>query len=173
MAWTSNCRNYLSRRIPRVNAARPAFAAALTGGLLLAGSPAFAAAYYSKSSPLTAWEGGVAQAQAYGYMSVKDSTFLHNSTNHRDPRPGGDAAFHVTDYRFEVQTWEGKLVWHPYRGDDRSADTRLNEWFSQTDSYNYAQDGEPNRGRIRAKVCEDQAWSIDPCSDEPYQTFNL
>ena len=32
---------------------------------------------------------------------------------------------------------------------------------------------QPNRGRIRAKVCEDQSMSIDPCSDEPYQTFNL
>lgn len=152
---------------------RPLLATALGSVFLVAGSPAFAASYYSASSPLTAWDGGVAQAQGYGYMSVKNSTFLHNSTHHRDPRPGGDAAFHVTDYRFEVQTWDGKLVWHPYRGADRSAETTSSQWYDQADSYNYAENGEPNRGRMRAKVCENQSMSWDPCSDQPYQTFNL
>jgi hypothetical protein len=141
-------------------------------GFSLWASPAQAGAYYSWSSPLTAWEDGDAQAQGYGYMSVKNSTWLHNSTHHRDPRPGGNGAFHVTDYNLEVYNSSEGWHWMNWFGEDESARTTDWRWYDQQDYRDYTM-YDANRGRIRAKVCEDQPHSPDPCSTRPYQTFGL
>lgn len=141
-------------------------------GFVLWGAPAHAAAYYSSSSPLTAWEDGAAQAQGYGWMNRKDHTWLYNDTRHRDPRPGGDAAFHVTDYDLEVWNGQYGYQWKGFWYEDQSARTTSSSWYAQDDYYDYTSQA-PNRGRIRAKVCEDQNNSPDPCSTRPFQTFDL
>jgi hypothetical protein len=145
---------------------------AVACGFVLWASPANAAAYYSASDPLTAWEDGRAQAQGYGYMTVHEYTYLRNHTYTRDPRPGGDSAFHVTDYSLEQYAQSYGWKWSSWRGEDQSSRTDSGYWEDQYDYYRYT-DQEANRGRIRAKVCEDQGWSSDPCSAHTYQTFNL
>lgn len=158
------------RTLPR--STRHLLVSAVACGFLLWASPAQAGAYYSAYDPLIAWEDGKAQAQGHGYMKVHEYTYLRNHTYTRDPRPGGDSAFHVTDYSLEefVQNYGWK--WSHWGDEDESDRTKSGAWVDQYDYLRYT-DGNPNRGRIRAKVCEDQDWSSDPCSVRTYQTFNL
>lgn len=141
-------------------------------GFSLWASPAQAGSYYSQSSPLTAYEDGVAQAEGYGYMSVKNSTWLFNSTYHRDARPGGNAAFHVTDYTLEIYNSTEGWHWMNWYGEDQSGRTTSSSYQHQDDYQQYTMHN-ADRGRIRAKVCEDQNNSPDPCSNRTYQTFGL
>lgn len=141
-------------------------------GFSLWASPAHASSYYSDDSPLKAWEDGKSQAEGYGYMSVKNSTYLRNSTHHRDPRPTGDPAFHVADYSVETYAAGEGWHWSFWFGQDQSKRTDDREWYDQRD-YNDYTGSNANRGRIRAKVCEDQNNSPDPCSRTPFQTFGL
>lgn len=145
---------------------------AVACGFVLWASPANAAAYYSATSPLIAWEDGDRQAEGHGYMKVHDFTYLRNHTYTRDPRPGGDSAFHVTDYSIEKFLVGEGTRWSTWGGEDESARTSSGSWADQYDYYRYT-DENADRGRIRAKVCEDQGWSSDPCSARTYQTFNL
>lgn len=144
---------------------------AIACGFVLWASPAQAGAYYSSSNPLTAWEDDKAQALGHGYMSVYESTHLRNHTYTKDPRPGGDAAFHSTEYQRETRHWDGSTSWSNWHGEDQSARTDSGLWRDEYDYYNYSLYNTVT-GRIRAKVCEDQANSPDPCSSRPTQTFS-
>lgn len=145
---------------------------AIACGFVLWASPAHAASYYSASNPLTAWEDGKAQALGYGYMSVHNSTYLRNHTYTKDPRAGGDSAFHASDYNVEHHNWDGTVAWSGWYGEDQSPRTSSGSWIDDYDYQNYTDD-DALTGKIRAKVCEDQSNSFDPCSTRPVQTFNL
>ncbi|NHA01368.1 hypothetical protein G5V59_20110 [Nocardioides sp. W3-2-3] len=67
----------------------------MSGLFILTFAPkAFAATddWYSKTSPLIAWEDDAKQALAYGTAYTKN-TYLKNHTFYRDPRAGGDAVY--------------------------------------------------------------------------------
>lgn len=145
---------------------------AIACGFVLWASPAQAAAYYSSSNPLKAWEDGTAQALGHGYMSVYQSSHLRNHTYTKDPRPGGDPAFHTTEYNIEVRNWDSTTTWQGWKHEDQSVRTDSGRWRDEYDYQDYTI-WDSVTGRIRAKVCEDQANSPDPCSTRPVQTFGL
>lgn len=139
---------------------------------VLYATPAQAGPYYSRDEPLTAREDGVAQAQGYGNMSVKEHTWLYNSNWRRDPRPGGSGIFHVTDWDVEIHNYAAGWHWRGWANEDKSGLSDSGQWRWQDDYFDYTSYS-ANRGRVRAKVCESQNNSFDPCSSRPYQTFGL
>lgn len=146
---------------------------ALTGLLFLITAPAALAAsqnWYSRSSPLTAWEDGVAQALAYGTAYTKNGE-LKNHTYYRDPRPGGDKVYTETTYSYREPTPYGEQ-WGGQVGKDQSARTSSGDWVDQYDADDYSS-RKASQGRVHVKVCEDQAASPDACSRKPYFTFVL
>ncbi len=142
--------------------------------LFLASSPAALAAtedWNSRSDPLVAWEDGDRQALAYGTAYTKEGS-LKNHTWYRDPREGGDSVYTETEYNVYFQTYQG-FQWMGRCCHDQSARDNSGTWQDQYDAWYYA--GVPNadKGRIYYKVCEDQSWSPDACSVNPFITFSL
>lgn len=153
----------------------PLAAGTLGAAIFLASSPAAMAAsqdWNSRSSPLTAWDDSVRQALAYGTAYTKDGS-LKNHTNYKDPRPGGDYVYTQTDYDVYWPNFQGQYHWQGKFGTDQSARDRSGDWVDQYDADYYADINGVEKGRVFYKVCEDQAWSPDPCSLNPFITFNL
>jgi hypothetical protein len=142
-------------------------ATVLAAGLaLVAGPGASAGTWYSSSSPLTAYEGGVAQAQGHGNMYLKDHTYARNDSWQKDPRSGGDPVYVRTQWKY---FWEFTGVW---ANDDlkTTGRTSVNSWvfFYDHDALRFDRDGV----RMITKVCEDQTFQGDPCSVESGQSFS-
>lgn len=137
-------------------------------GLLVMGAafPVAAKAYYSASSPLTAWQDGVAQAQMYGSFSIANLTYARNNTKQRDPRPGGDYIYEETFYNW----YDASGTFRSDIGTDTSKKTNTSSWYAQYDQH-------PLHGccvtvRMYTNVCEDHGiWRKDPCSLRPTQRF--
>ena len=150
---------------------RSAVVAAMTAVSLLPMTPAVASTYFSKQSPLNAWEDGVSQGQMYGRFVKEDLTYLRNNTWTRDPRPGGDPVYEQTDYQWYHDHAIVPDAWFPWGDTDQSPTTTNGDWYAQYDHDPF--DDGASLGRIRTKVCERQNWSFDPCSDRPTETFEL
>jgi hypothetical protein len=146
-------------------------AAAIVAAMLMAPIPAQASSYFSRDSPLNAWEDGVSQAQMYGRFLNEDLTYLRNNTRTRDPRPGGDPVYEETEYQWYHDHSILPDAWSPWGGTDQGPETSDGDWQKQYDHDAY-EDG-ASLGRVRTKVCERQRWSADPCSDQPTETFEL
>lgn len=151
----------------------PVLAASAGAAILVSASPAAhaAKAWNSKSDPLIAWEDGVKQALAYGSAYKKEGS-LKNHTFYKDPRAGGDDVYTETDYDYKIQVvsstyWAGRCC------KDQSARDDSGHWVDQYDAHYYANKQGVDRGRVYYKVCEDQSWSPDACSSNPFLTFNL
>ncbi|KRA38348.1 MULTISPECIES: hypothetical protein [unclassified Nocardioides] len=140
----------------------------------LAASPAVATSYnwYSASTPLTAWDGSpaVAQAYAYGTAYQKDG-LLKNHTYYKDPRPTGQSVYTETSYSYFKWCSAG-IDWCAEEGKDQSARDNSGSWVNQYDADDYSDEG-ADRGRVHVKVCEDQNNSPDACSRKPYFTFSI
>jgi len=139
--------------------------AAVAAGLLVLGTalPATAAYYYySASSPLTAWQDGVAQAQMYGNFTIANLSYARNNTSQRDPRPGGDAVYEETFYNW----YDSTGAFRTDIGTDTGPKTDSSSWYSQYDEH-------PLHGccesvRMYTNICEDHGvWLKDPCSIRP------
>jgi hypothetical protein len=143
--------------------------------VFLAASPAATAAsedWNSRSDPLIAWEDGDAQALAYGTAYTKEGS-LKNHTYYRDPRAGGDAVYTETAYDTYVQEADGTTGWRGKCCKDQSSRSDSGLWRDQYDAYYYASISTIEKGRVYYKVCEDQSWSPDACSVNPFITFQL
>jgi hypothetical protein len=142
-----------------------ALSAVLSGLVAL---PAAALTWYSAASPLTAYEGTVAQAQAYGNFYNYNSTYARSNSTQRDNRPGGDSIYVETTWYFLVQ--QGSLNLWTYDNKHQTARTSSSTWSAK-----YTQD--PLRiphSQVRGAivVCEDQFLSGDPCSATVIKTFS-
>lgn len=148
---------------------------ALVSGLfILTFAPkAFAATddWYSKTSPLIAWEDDAKQALAYGTAYTKN-TYLKNHTFYRDPRAGGDAVYTESSYSYKEPAGQYGEQWGYPNGEDQSARDSSGSWVDQYDADDYSH-RRASQGRVYYKVCEDQNFSGDPCSRKPYSPFNL
>lgn len=152
----------------------PVAIATAGAGLFLAASPALAASenWNSRSDPLIAWEDGDRQALAYGTAYTKEGS-LKNHTYYRDPRAGGDDVYTETAYDAYVQEATGDAGWRGKCCKDQSARDDSGEWVDQYDAWYFASISSIERGRVYYKVCEDQDWSPDACSVNPFVTFTL
>jgi hypothetical protein len=133
-------------------------------------SPAAASRYYSADDPLEAIEDGTAQAQMYGRFFKEELSYLRNDTNIRDPRPGGDSVYGQTNYSWYYVHAVGPDYWSG-SGQDQSPRTDSGSWYFQYDHEAFPEHA--SKGRMRAKVCEDQSWSPDPCSVDVTDIFNI
>ena len=163
-------------RAHHVRQVGPVALAAAGAALFLAASPAANAAsedWNSRTDPLIAWDDGVRQALAYGTAYTKEGS-MKNHTFYKDPRPGGDKVYTETDY---TTYWPGgtggAYIWQGRYGTDQSARDNSGDWVDQYDADYYADVDGAEKGRVYYKVCEDQSWSPDACSKNPYITFVL
>jgi hypothetical protein len=145
-----------SRRVRARTAVMVGLTSTLVG--LVGAAPAVATTWYSSSSPLSAYEGGVVQAQAYGNFYNENHTYARSSSTQKDPRPGGDSVYVQTQYQYYVDLFSSWV------DDDKRQTTRtnVNVWKDY-----YVRDPlRASRDRVRGimKVCEDQTASGDPCS---------
>lgn len=150
-------------------------AAGLLSALFVTSVPAAYAAehdWYSKSDPLKATEDGVAQALAYGTSYTKNS-YLKNHTYYRDPRAGGDSVYTETSYTYYAPDHGGGSSWTEHGDTDQSARSKSGDWVDQYDADDVTDHSDADKGRVHSKVCEDQSWSPDACSREPFVTFTL
>lgn len=142
--------------------------------LFIVSSPAAQAAsedWNSRTDPLVAWEDGDRQALAYGTAYTKEGS-MKDHTWYRDPRPGGDKVYTETDYNVYWQTDEG-FRWRGRCCQDQSARDNSGDWLDQYDAWYYADVPNVEKGRVYYKVCEDQNWSPDACSANPFITFQF
>lgn len=150
--------------------------AGLLSALFVISVPAAHAAeedWYSKSDPLKAMEDGEAQALAYGTSYTKNG-YLKNHTYYRDPRAGGDSVYTETSYTYYAPDRDGGSSWSEHGDTDQSKRSKSGDWVDQYDNDDYSTDHrDADRGRVHSKVCEDQSWSPDACSREPFITFTL
>lgn len=144
-------------------------AVAVVGGLVgLVGPAASGVSWYSASSPLKAYEDGVVQAAAYGNFYNYQNTYARSSSNHRDVRAGGNAAYVDTDFYFWLPCTDGNTC-YKYVAGKESPRTTSSAWLSS-----YRQEGlngSSDKARGRMHVCEDQNNSGDPCSAWVTATF--
>lgn len=146
----------------------------MTALLFLVTAPAALAEsynWYSSSSPLNVYDNDTLRGSAYGTAYKKDG-FLKNHTYYRDRRSNGNPVYTETTYSYYKVCSNGFLEWCDERGRDQSARTQSTYWQDQYDADDYSTQG-ADRGRVHVKVCEDQDWSLDPCSRKPYFTFTL
>lgn len=149
-----------------------ALVSALVAFLFLAAAPAaYAANWYSASSPLTASEDGTIRAKAYGTAYKKDG-MLKNHTFYRDPHGYNRGAYTETTYSYKEATSQYGELWGADIGKDQSARNTTNSWVDQYDANDYS-NRDASQGRVHVKTCEDQYLSPDPCSRKPYFTFTL
>lgn len=153
----------------------PVALSTLGAAVFLAASPAAWAAtkdWNSRSDPLIAWEDGDRQALAYGTAYTKEGS-MKNHTWYRDPRAGGDGVYTQTDYNVYYQTSQGDFKWRGKCCKDQSSRSDSGKWRDQYDAWYYAEFPNVERGRVYYKVCEDQNWSPDACSVNPFITFQF
>jgi hypothetical protein len=152
---------------------RAALVAPLVLGLLLAvAAPALAAMNYgSVSNPIKAESASDdGNAWFYGTMRVRDGQALRNAYHFRDSAPGGNAAYVTTDYLFYKICTSESPKWCDTYDTDRSSETTSGDWLSEADEHGL--DGVADRGRMKSRVCEKQAWAPDDCSNYVIGTFD-
>jgi hypothetical protein len=134
--------------------------------------PALGVTWNSETTPLNAYEDGVAQAQAYGNFHNYESESAHSNSSQRDPRPGGDSVYVETAFWWYSQSYhcsqaQPVCFWNDtMKQTDR---TNAATWAARFRARNLRSDADRARGDI--KTCEDQAWSPDPCSAHKIATF--
>ncbi len=126
--------------------------------------------WYSSSSPLTASDDGTIRAKAFGTAYEKDG-YLKNHTFYRDPHGYNRGAYTETSYSYKESSPNGEQ-WSAKIGKDQSARNTTNDWVDQYDANDYSSRS-ASYGRVHVKTCEDQYLSPDPCSRQPYFTFNI
>ena len=153
----------------------PIAVATAGAAVFLASSPAALAAtedWNSRRDPLIAWEDGDRQALAYGTAYTKEG-HLKNHTYYKDPRAGGDNVYTESDYSVYWPGGQGGAYIWQRCCKDQSARDDSGTWVDQYDAYYYSDIDGVDKGRVHYKVCEDQNWSPDACSTNPFITFSL
>lgn len=148
--------------------------AAVLCATFLAASPAaqaYSEDWYSRSKPLKAMEDGTAQALAYGTAYQKDG-YVKNHTWYKDPRKGGSYVYTQTDYMYyKYSSTCGCPSWSQKLYSDQSERSNSGDWEDQYDHDDYTTRSHEGKVRLYYKVCEDQPWSPDACSRNPYVLF--
>jgi hypothetical protein len=82
----------------------------------------------------------------------------------KDSRPGGNGVFVDIDYLFWVQECSECQGRYKHVGNDQTGRTTSGAWAGPS---HQTQDllSSSNSARGAIQVCEDQAWSPDPCSE--------
>lgn len=151
---------------------------ALTGLLFVVFAPSALAAtsynWYTSSETLKVYDDEILRGDAYGTAYQKDG-YLKNHTHYRDRRSSrGEAVYTETNYKYyQLCPPNTSPSWCVNGARDQSTRSEdVGTWYSQYDADDYST-RLADRGRVYSKVCEDQGWSPDPCSRNPYFTFTL
>ena len=146
----------------------------LTLGLAVAGAslaqPALAVNWASSSSPLKAYQNGVAQGAAYGNFYNKSYVWAASLSIRRDLQPGGDGVFVHTTYRYATRSCHQCNIEYTKQSHDRTNNTTSSAWQSAT--YTDRLNPSSNSARGVIHVCEDHSWAADSCSVNALPTFS-
>ncbi len=142
-----------------------AFAVATAG-------PAMAVTWGSSSSPIVAYQSGVAQAKAYGNYFNENSQYARNDSQQADLKPGGNAVFVNTIYRFYKSSPQCGMSSACFAEVDRisSPATTSAAWSGGWTRRSLDAASTSTRGETR--VCERVNNRPDPCSAPALPTFS-
>lgn len=125
--------------------------------------PAYAVSYGSKSSPVKASDNSDnGNAWFYGNVTVADQVALRNGYFYRDSYSDGNPVYVQTNWYYWLPCTDGKTCFDD-SGSDQSPRIGGDQGWVHDADYDDL-DSRSDKGRALTKVCEDQAWSPDPCS---------
>ncbi|MCW2144359.1 hypothetical protein BXY51_008965 [Actinoplanes cyaneus] len=127
------------------------------------GSPALAVQWGSQSSPYIAYSNKVAQAKGWGDYGNYNNQYARDNSYQYDAKAGGQSVYVHVEFGFFLK--EG------YSGSFKeTARTTSASWVFKQVQVSLNSQSEKSRGTTQ--VCEDTAYSWDPCSDPGYTSFS-
>ena len=126
-------------------------------------APAYATSYGSAANPVRINSDG--NGWFYGNITVDNHQALRNGYYYRDTKADGNAVYVQTDWSYWVICEDdGTQCWDPVSSDQSP---RIGSADGTVHSADYdTLDARASQGRGTTKVCEDQSWSPDPCSNK-------
>jgi hypothetical protein len=102
---------------------------------------------------------------AYGSYYNEGSSFARTNSTFKDNRPGGAPVYVRTRYQFYYQncTSQGCNPGYSDGATRTTIRTSSGSWVSSYTHYNLDPNSSSSRGVIN--ICQDEAYSYDPCSD--------
>jgi hypothetical protein len=140
---------------------RPVLASLVTTVVVLGlAAPAMAVSW----GTIVVYESGVEQGRAYGTFASQSYTYAAMDAYFKDSRPGGNWVFVDIDYLYWVQDCAQCPAAYSQKGNDQTGRTTSGAWAGPShQTFQLWPSSNSARGAIQ--VCEDQAWSKDPCSE--------
>ena len=114
---------------------------------------------------IVVYEGGVEQGRAYGTFANQSYTYAAMDAYFKDSRPGGNGVFVDIDYMYWVQDCAQCPAAYSQKGNDQTGRTTSGAWAGPSHQTFQLPRSSSNSARGAIQVCEDQAWSKDPCSE--------
>jgi hypothetical protein len=125
-------------------------------------APAYATSYGSAASPVRITSNG--NGWFYGNVTVYNHQQLRNAYYYRDTGADGNAVYVQTDWSYQISCDDGTTCFEP-SGSDQSPRIGTADGKVHSEDYDTL-DSRGALGRGTTKVCEDQSWSPDPCSNK-------
>lgn len=148
---------------------RAAIVVATAAGFLGIATPAMAIQWGSSSNPYYVSEGGVKQGKAYGDYGNYNYQYARSNAWYYDMKAGGQGIYVNTEFQFYYSSSGQPAAWNTDWTEETSRTTSAAWKYQYKQRALFAQ-AEKSRGVVR--VCEDHAWSGDPCSAAGYVTFS-
>lgn len=131
-------------------------------------APAFATSYGSATSPLRITSNG--NGWFYGNVTVDQQTALRNGYSYRDTGADGNPVYVQTNWYYWLSCENGSGCYDT-SGSDQSPRIGTDAGKVHSEDFDTL-DSRADKGRAITKVCEDQAWSPDPCSSKVIVTLS-
>jgi hypothetical protein len=132
----------------------------VAAGLLASAAPAMAVSW----GTIVVYEDGVEQGRAYGWFYNENQQYAGMNANVKDSRPGGNGVFVDIDYKYWAQDCSQCPAGYLYKGNDQTGRTTSGVWVGPVHEHHPLWPSS-NSARGAIQVCEDQAFSADPCSE--------
>jgi hypothetical protein len=123
-------------------------------------APAMAASW----GYIVVYESKVEQGRAFGTFYNQNYQYAAMDAYFKDSRPGGNGVFVDIDYMFWIQDCIACQPKYEYKGNDQTGRTTSGNWAGPSHQTTGLWPTS-NSARGAIQVCEDQAWSADPCSE--------
>jgi hypothetical protein len=141
---------------------RPAIIATIAAALVVLCSavPAMAVSW----GTIVVYENQVEQGRAYGSFYNQSYQYAAMDAYFKDSRAGGNGVFVDIDYHYWVQECPQCQPTYAKMGNDQTGRTTSGSWAGPSHQ-TFTLWASSNSARGAIQVCEDQAWSADPCSE--------
>ena len=113
---------------------------------------------------IVVYQNKVEQGRAYGTFYNQSYQYAAMDAYFKDSRAGGNGVFVDIDYLYWLQECNECQPGYQERGNDQTGRTTSGAWAGPSHQ-THALWSASSSARGAIQVCEDQAWSPDPCSE--------